>query len=169
MVGCGHPGHRHPEHGDAAEDDVGAVVAEAIKTMRAQGMRRTRLVEELVRMLAGAPGPLTITAISEGLHGHWDLATLYRTVDRLVQAGVVRRIGLQDRAMYHDLTLSGRHRDYLLCTGCGAIGDVATKCPVAELEAAIVQRTGYAMLRHDLLFYGRCPECQAEEAEGQGQ
>lgn len=160
MGSCQHPGHHHPEHGHRPVGDVEAVVREKIVLVRSLGMRRTHLLESVLRELAGRDRPVTIGQIEDSLQGMCDTATLYRMVERLVEAGILRRIGFHERARYYELVVPGRHHDYLICTGCGAIGDIHLACPVDALEQELAKRTGYSGLQHDLLFFGLCPECQ---------
>lgn len=141
-------------------DDVEAVVREKVARVRSLGMRRTRLLENLLRNLAGRDRPVTIAQVEESIGDMCDTATLYRMVERLVEAGILRRIGLHERARYYELVLPGRHHDYLICTECGAIGDIDLACPVDTIEKELADRTGYSGLQHDLVFFGRCPECR---------
>jgi Fe2+ or Zn2+ uptake regulation protein len=160
MGTCQHPDHHHPEHGHRVVDDIAEVVRGKISLLRSLGMRRTRLLENVLQDLAGRDRPVTIAQIGESLGGVCDTATLYRMIERLVEAGVLRRIGFHDRARYYELVLPGRHHDYLICTRCGAIGDINLACPVDTLERELAERTGYTGLHHDLVFFGCCPECQ---------
>ena len=162
MGSCQHPDHHHPEHGHRPVRYVEGVVRGKIALVRSLGMRRTRLLESVLRELAGRDRPVTIGQIEESIGSVCDTATLYRMIERLVEAGVLRRIGFHERARYYELVIPGRHHDYLICTACGAIGDIELACPVDTLERELAERTGYTGLQHDLLFFGRCPECQRE-------
>lgn len=163
MAHCQHPHHHHPEHSEQAAPDPAAVVKDCIERVRALGMRRTRLLEDVLLDLAGRSQPVTIGRLGEAIGGVCDPATLYRMIERLVEAGVIRRIGLHERALYYELVLPGRHRDYLICTACGAIGDINAACPVDALESELARRTGYTGLHHELVFFGVCPECRGEK------
>lgn len=162
MGSCQHPHHHHPEHQEAPAANPAEVVAQCIQRVLARGMRRTRLLKDVLMNLALRNRPVTIAMLAESLGEVCDPASLYRMVERLVEAGVLRRIGLQERAMYYELALPGQHRDYLICQGCGAIGDINAACPVDVLEAELARRTGYSGLHHELVFYGLCPECRKE-------
>ena len=157
---CQHPDHHHPEHGNRPREDVESVVRGKVDLVRSLGMRRTHLLESVLRDLAGRERPVTIAQLEASLGDACDTATLYRMVERLVEAGILRRIGLHERARYYELVLPGRHHDYLICTECGAIGDIDLACPVGSIERELADRTGYTGLQHDLVFFGRCPECQ---------
>ncbi len=88
-----------------------------------------------------------------------DKATVFRLLQRLTEKGIVRRLGLHERAAYFTLLLPGRHQDYLICTECGLIEAVKAPCPVHELEEEIRRKTGFRNLYHELEFFGTCPAC----------
>ena len=71
--------------------------------------------------------------------------------------------GLHGRALYYELAWPGRHHDYLICSACGAIGDINAACPVDALEQELARKTGYQGMHHELVFFGVCPECQVEK------
>lgn len=166
MGTCHNPHHQHPEHPGQPPPDIEAMVDHAVKRVREQGMRRTRILVLVLRELARRGGPATVAEMGEALGDDVDPATLYRMVERLLHVGVVRRVGLHDRAQHVELVIPGRHRDYLICTECGAVGEIIEGCPVGPVEAHLAKRTGYRNLRHELLFYGTCPECRGGKEEG---
>jgi Fe2+ or Zn2+ uptake regulation protein len=141
---------------------------ETIDRCRRAGLRRTKALEELLAILHSAERPMTLTelASSAGLATLCDKATVFRLVQRLTQHGIVRRLGLHERAAYFTLLLPDRHNDYLICTGCGTIRAIDAPCPVHELEEQIREQTGYRCLYHELEFFGLCPDCAAGGAEG---
>jgi Fe2+ or Zn2+ uptake regulation protein len=132
-----------------------------IERCRQAGLRRTKALEELLVTLLEASRPMTLTelAASPRLTTQCDKATVFRLLQRLAEHGVVRRLGLHERAAYFTLLLPDRHHDYLICTGCGSIEVITAPCPVHELEEEIRQKTGYRNLYHELEFFGLCPAC----------
>jgi Fe2+ or Zn2+ uptake regulation protein len=96
---------------------------------------------------------------SERLADQCDKATVYRLLQRLCERGILRRLGLHERAAYFTLLQPGKHSDYLICTGCGKIESIKAPCPVHELEDEIREKTGYRGLYHELEFFGTCPRC----------
>jgi Fe2+ or Zn2+ uptake regulation protein len=80
-------------------------------------------------------------------------------LQRLAGHGIVRRLGLHERAAYFTLLVPGKHSDYLICTRCGRIESIQAPCPVHQLEDEIREKTGYRNLYHELEFFGVCPEC----------
>jgi len=134
-----------------------------IDRCRAEGLRRTKALEELIITLLESNRPMTLAELaeSERLTNQCDKATVFRLLQRLADKGIVRRLGLHERAAYFALLLPGQHRDYLICTDCGSIEPVNAPCPVHELEKEIQFTTGYKNLYHELEFFGTCPACTA--------
>lgn len=137
------------------------LVAQTIERCRSAGLRRTKALEELIATLLDSERPMTLgeLAASPRLCDQCDKATVFRLLQRLAEKGVVRRLGLHERAAYFTLLLPGRHHDYLICTECGSIEAVKAPCPVHELEDEIRLKTGYQNLYHELEFFGTCPAC----------
>jgi Fe2+ or Zn2+ uptake regulation protein len=132
-----------------------------IERCRDLGLRRTKALEELLTTLVEADRPMTLAelASSARLADQCDKATVYRLLQRLSEHGILRRLGLHERAAYFTLLQPGKHSDYLICTGCGKIESIKAPCPVHELEDEIREKTGYRGLYHELEFFGTCPRC----------
>ena len=137
------------------------LIQETIERCRSAGLRRTKALEELLTTLLESARPMTLAelAASPRLADQCDKATVFRLLQRLIEHGLVRRLGLHERAAYFTLLLPDRHSDYLICTGCGSIEAISAPCPVHELEEQIRLKTGYRNLYHELEFFGLCPQC----------
>lgn len=133
-----------------------------LKDVRAQGMRKTRALVEVLETLLAAKRPLSLKDLlaEDGpLGGAYEMPTLSRLVNRLEQAGILQKLGFRDRASYFTLRLENRHHDYLICTECGTIETLEIACPVQELEKTIARRHNFSRVYHELEFYGVCPAC----------
>ena len=132
-----------------------------ISRCRAEGLRRTAALEQLLTTLLESDRPMTLAELADSprLANQCDQATVFRLLQRLADKGILRRLGLHERAAYFTLLLPGQHRDYLICTQCGSIEPIKAPCPVHELEKEIQFTTGYRNLYHELEFFGTCPEC----------
>jgi len=137
------------------------IVQSTIDRCRLAGLRRTKALEELITTLLESGRPMTLSelATSERLADQCDKATVFRLLQRLHEHGLVRRLGLHERAAYFTLLVPGRHSDYLICTGCGSIEAIKAPCPVHQLEDEIRLKTGFRNLYHELEFFGVCPKC----------
>ena len=133
----------------------------AIARCRELGLRRTKALGEVLRVLIDSHNPLSLAELAdtEGLRDSCDRATVYRLVTRLDERGIIRRIGLHERSSYYVFLYPGEHHDYLICTDCGKIDPVGLDCPVAALEQEVMRTSGYQSIYHELEFFGVCPDC----------
>lgn len=95
------------------------------------------------------------------------LATVYRTVQLLLEMQLVDRIHLDDGCVRYELghlfdgdTKHSHH--HLICKKCGKI--LAFEDDLLEdLEEQIERKMGFRIIDHELKFYGQCKECFEEK------
>ncbi len=85
-------------------------------------------------------------------------ATVYRTLNLLVEQGHALELDLGDTAARYDANTS-RH-DHVVCERCGAASDVDAPLP-ARLADRVAEVSGFRITGHDLRFRGLCPTCQS--------
>jgi Fur family peroxide stress response transcriptional regulator len=85
-------------------------------------------------------------------------ATVYKTLGLLKELGEVIEIS------FHDDNHFDAKRPYphphLICTSCKKIMDGDLEAPVHALIDEMEHFSRFQILRHQLIFYGLCPECQ---------
>ena len=159
------PSHEHHHHQhDCAKGtalSVEEMLAEVTDRCREAGMRRTKALEDVLRILIEAAEPLTLGDIADSkkLSSGADKATVYRLLQKLDERTIIRRLGLHDRSAYYTMIVPGTHNDYLICNDCGKIERLDISCPVESLEKQIAQSSGFKKLYHELEFVGQCPAC----------
>jgi Fur family transcriptional regulator, stress-responsive regulator len=84
------------------------------------------------------------------------LATVYNTLNELVELGELQRVHAQHGRPRYDPNTAERH-DHLLCLGCGAIHDVAGR---GRVDLPRSQRFGHRIVAHETTFKGYCPRCR---------
>ena len=91
-------------------------------------------------------------------------ATVFRTLDMLVEHGILRRIHTESGASWgHSYVLCGlgdAHHHHLVCTICGRVSDFEG-CSVEGLIAGLEAQTGFHVQGHHLELYGECEACRA--------
>lgn len=132
-----------------------------LERAKAAGLRRTKALEAILDCLASHNRPMTLAELTGCGHlsEQCDQTTVFRLLQRLSDKGMVRRLGLHERAAYFTLLIPGVHRDYLICTDCGSIESIQAPCPVHKLQEEIQKDTGFKNLYHELEFFGTCPKC----------
>jgi Fur family ferric uptake transcriptional regulator len=86
------------------------------------------------------------------------LATVYRTLDILVELGAIRRVHLDDGCEGF-APASRAHGHHLVCTICSAAIEFED-CDLSALLKRIEGRTGFKVEQHWLELVGRCPACR---------
>lgn len=86
------------------------------------------------------------------------LATVYRTLQRLVEGGEVDLLRTEDgEAIYR--RCSATHHHHLVCRGCGATVEVEGPA-VERWTRAMADEHGFAEVSHTLEIFGTCPACR---------
>lgn len=95
----------------------------ALAVLRGQGMRASAARRLVLGTLYAADAPLTADQVAGGLDGllpQSDLASVYRNLETLERAGLVRHVHLgHGPGLY--MRASGPQHEYLLCEECGEV------------------------------------------------
>jgi Fur family transcriptional regulator, ferric uptake regulator len=98
-------------------------------------------------------------------HPRVSRATIYRTLELLVSAGLVRQMTFGDKsAQHYEQVLGIPHHDHLICLACGRVQEVFS----ADLEReqdALCARHGFEVHHHNLEVFGLCRRCRAAGAK----
>ncbi|WP_227486796.1 Fur family transcriptional regulator [Nocardioides malaquae] len=86
------------------------------------------------------------------------LATVYRTLAALAEAGVVDVLRTEEGESLYRQCVATHHHHHLVCRDCGATVEI--EGPAVETWAAAVAREhGYTAISHELELFGTCPRC----------
>ncbi len=89
------------------------------------------------------------------------IATVYRGLAALEEAGLIASIQLADRKRYERADKS--HHDHMVCTRCGAIEEFSHP-RIEALQEEVARRQGFVMTGHQLVLFGRCADCAGKES-----
>ena len=97
-------------------------------------------------------------------HPDLSLGTVYRNLALFREQGVIQSVGVVEGQERFDADTSLHH--HFVCQCCGSVIDLAFS-PAQEdsWDQAVSQQYGFRTLRHELVFYGICNECQKETNE----
>ena len=89
------------------------------------------------------------------------LATVYRTLDLLVELAILQKIEFGDGCSRYELAKAtdGHHHHHLICHGCGEVMEFSDDL-LETLEAEIEARCGFQIADHEVKFFGYCSKCQ---------
>ncbi len=133
----------------------------ALERLRLAQVRLTPVRRLALDLLASQNVPQTLGQLCqhETMAGHFDDATVYRTLVLLVELEVVRQIQLQGRQTHFILNPPGECSTFLVCRCCGTITPVNHGAAVHEMEKRIELAHGYRAVTHNLELFGICPSC----------
>jgi Fur family ferric uptake transcriptional regulator len=91
-------------------------------------------------------------------------ATLYRTLDHLREAGLVKmhRFGRGHALFEH--TYGRQHHDHMVCDGCGKVIEFVNE-EIERLQEEMCRKHGFQSSNHVMQIFGLCRECRDKEAE----
>src|SRR5437870_10990602 len=99
-------------------------------------VRMTPARERILEYLAKHRGPLNLDTIAQadGIKGHCDATTVYRTLMLMKELEIVRQVSVRHKVRYFVLNMPGETFAYLICRSCGSVSQLPAWKPVLELE-----------------------------------
>ncbi len=93
-------------------------------------------------------------------------ATVYRTLDLLVQCGLVRKDSLGHQQAQYEAVRAGEHHDHLICLRCSNVIEFFRQ-DLESLQDAICADKKFKPLHHSLQIFGLCRTCQGKVDEAE--
>lgn len=137
------------------------------KLLKEKGLKVTGQRLAVLEVIASCPGGhLTAEEIYDKVKTGSPmigLATVYRTIQLLMELHLIDRIDLDDGFVRYEIgdmgtSVSGHRHHHLICLECGKVISFKDDY-LEELERRIAQTTGFQIADHEVKFYGRCKEC----------
>jgi Fur family ferric uptake transcriptional regulator len=87
------------------------------------------------------------------------LATVYRTVKLMQEAGVADARHFSARGTVYEVAVGRDHHDHLICESCGKIVEFSDP-EIERLQEEIASALGFALAHHRHELFGRCAACR---------
>ena len=91
------------------------------------------------------------------------LATIYRTVQVLLELHVIEKVTFDDGFVRYELngeeTGSGHRHHHAICTQCGKVYSLETDL-LDTLEKQVFESLGFEVTDHEVKLYGLCSACR---------
>lgn len=94
------------------------------------------------------------------------LATVYRTLELLSDLDILQKMNFGDGRSRYEIneTSSPHHHHHLICLACGKVKEFEDDL-LETLETVIARKSKFAIVDHQLKFYGYCQECQSKSED----
>lgn len=91
-------------------------------------------------------------------------ATVYRTLDLLVKAGLIREHDFGDGVRRYEPRPTRPHHEHFVCTRCGKVIEFELM-EVERLVTDVARLHRFRPVHHKMEIYGLCEECRGARAE----
>jgi Fur family ferric uptake transcriptional regulator len=128
-----------------------------------RGMRLTRERETIVDEVFASHEHFDTDQLVSRLSNRTDgtrvsRATVYRTLDDMVLAGLLRKVARSNNREVYEHDYGYPRHDHLICNKCGTLIEFENAAFSRTLDAVATEH-GFRMVGHRLEVYGLCAEC----------
>lgn len=92
-------------------------------------------------------------------------ATIYRTLELMVDSGIVGRLRIGESGYRYERLRAGDHHDHLICDHCGKVIEFFEE-RIEALQDEVAARHGFVLLSHTHQMRGICRACRPRAKSG---
>lgn len=134
-----------------------------VKYLRHHGKNVTETRRKILRAVLAQKGHFDATDIWESLRGdRVSIATIYRTLELLEEAGFIRKVRLGKAHAYYEKVLAREDHGHLVCRNCGQVIEFDLEQIRASLEQA-AEKKGFHLEKVHVQGAGLCKECSGAD------
>lgn len=128
-----------------------------------QSLRLTKGAKKVLEVLERSEELSSAQDIHSALRNEEDsppgLTTVYRSLESLVQLGLVQSVDFGDGERRYEMVKPGEHHHHLVCEKCRNSVHL-DQCLVQQLEESIQAKYKFEVRGHILEIFGLCEQCQ---------
>lgn len=131
--------------------------------LRQRGLKVTQARRKIVRAIFSTHGHFDAAELWGKLRNERiSIATVYRTLQLLERAGLVRRVSLGETHAHYEHVLGREDHGHLICRRCGKV----IEFPLAHFQelAEKAERYRFRLEKTVVQGFGVCEACQRKEA-----
>jgi Fur family ferric uptake transcriptional regulator len=126
--------------------------------------RQRDLIAQAVFLSDDHPSVEGIRRVLEQRGEHVGVATVYRTLEVLVESGLVRAHDFGEGFRRYEPMPSQTDHEHLICERCGRVIEFQHE-RLERMLPALADEHGFQHQRHSVEIYGVCRECRQRELE----
>jgi Fur family ferric uptake transcriptional regulator len=131
-----------------------------------EGLKKTSQRTLIMNKILARAGHLSAEDLFSDLktsHPSIGLATIYRTLKVLKEAGVIEEHSFVEGKAIFELAFPDQHHDHLVCLSCQKVQEFIDN-KVEERQKEIAFQYGFSLKKHTMNLFGYCSTCQAQSA-----
>lgn len=128
-----------------------------VDVLHRRGLRATPQRRAIIEAVRTADGHVTAESVFDRVRTELptiSLKTVYETLHSLVAAGEMRELATGVGPTRFDTTV--RPHQHAICLYCNRIDDIDFDVDAIAAD----QRSGFSVVRTDVIIWGRCPDCE---------
>jgi Fe2+ or Zn2+ uptake regulation protein len=127
-----------------------------VQELQSRGLKATGARIDILRFFLDAK-PVSAAELHNALK--LDKVTVYRNLETLLGAGLIKKVELGGRAAKYELDRGDDHH-HITCLKCHRI-EAVHHCPVSDIESRLLATSRHfiKIASHSLEFQGICSEC----------
>jgi Fur family ferric uptake transcriptional regulator len=95
-------------------------------------------------------------------------ATVYRTLELLVDSGIVRKVDLGHEHSHYELVADHPHHEHMICLKCGKVIEFSDKEMEGDLNK-LCKKSGFEHTSHRFEIFGHCGKCRKSQQRDEGE
>lgn len=160
-IGSGHGG----RGGDLVESSTDRALARFRRVLREKGQRFSKIRREMALVVLEIRRHFNADDVFRELRRRnvrgAHLATVYRTLPLLVQAGLIQpALFSSGERTFYETSFERPHHDHLICTGCGLVVEFELEA-IERLQHDVARCHGFELTRHFHELLGECGSCRS--------
>ncbi len=140
------------------------VIQQVRDEARRRGVRWTNQRQVIVETFVSSHEHLTVEELHRRvriLDATISAATVYRTINMLVEIGVATKRHFGDGSATFESSLDKHHHDHLVCMSCNKIEEFELQA-IEDLQEQVATEHAFQLVHHRLELYGICRDCSAK-------
>jgi Fur family transcriptional regulator, ferric uptake regulator len=89
-------------------------------------------------------------------------ASIYRTLDLLVQCGLVNKINFDNSCFYYETTINKSSHDHFICNECGKIIEFYYP-ELEDIHKNLIEKFDLSISEYSHQIYGICKDCKQQK------
>ena len=126
--------------------------------LRSKQLKQTRQRQEIVNCFLRLENHVEAEKLHQAVRADGltvGLATVYRTLNVLKEAGLVEQKSFADGRSTFEIVNPAEHHDHLVCVDCGVVVEFKNDA-IEKLQHAVAAKYGFRLTSHRLDLFGAC-------------
>ena len=146
------------------ENEYIAILRQFDTYLERKHLKRTEERHKVLEVICTFKGPFDVNMILDLLQKKQftvSRATIYNTLEILIDADVVIRHPLNGNTQQYELCCLSTNRTHLVCTQCGSIRKISSK--EQPIDPSVMRKNRFTPAYHCIYIYGQCAKCRQRQ------